>query len=1087
MQNGHEREISSSAISPDGRFLATAGNQFDYAEILIWDIKSGLIFRRIPGHTKSIGDLCFASNGRLLSCSDDKSVKLWDVISGDLIYNIYPDRGASHLSVYGNGTKAICAQYDKIHLLDLETGTITKTLTGFGLQRDIACTEDGLFFFTTDDSSVVKINAQTGARSTIYTSRPYCDKLICHGKLLLISCLNEWVVIDTEGSNMFHREKYSRQRANSCDLNDEQVLIVLDDSILHVDMNTKQRRVLAKIHRKEKDYSRGFIVPNSGVILLLDDQNNIIRRRLKDGRVLQRIEPKIFAEITQLQWDEKNKQVYLSSRDLEGPIVLNLKNAEMQKLIPPSGYSGLSTIKNGIAAVVNGDKIEFWDIKSKTLWREMNKPSEAFINQMLLSPSGEILYVLDREGDLFALDVKGTNVLFQLAPELVSESTAFALSPNGSLLALSCSFDKEFRIVDAKNGSLIKTIKNANSFSKLPPIPNADAYMKNMPNSFKRNGNWYTPSNSSSNAGALCFTSDSSLAFHDFFSLSQCEIYDEDMLKRSPWSDYMYGSVASSGNGKLIALSRFEEVFDYQKEQDLLQYAIEIWDTENMKLMKVLEGHASQINDLVMNHNGSLLVSSSKDGTVKLWNLDEGRMVWNVSLANENNYIISSPDAYYSATQSAFRNIAFRKGDKVLAPESFELRYHRPDTILQMMGFANVSTLHAMKKAWVHRVNRSGYQPEFLSTNWEIPEMTLQTELLSEQDEKFITLQFEAYDSAHPLKSWNLYVNGCPEFPSSGNPISKKHQAHLEKTIELNHGMNTISFSCMNSQGIKSVSTPIQINYHQKNAEKIIHLFTIGVANYQDSTYNLKYPEKDARDILNLSWEASFDSIDRLQNHGELAIVEQIEPELKKLESVGVDDVVIIFLAGHGLLDNEFNFYFATYDCDFENPKGTAMPYTLLEEALWNCPSRKILVMLDACHSGEVDPDMINLTVIDTSSIKPQFRGARVISKNALGVNNSIDYMKQLFIDLNYGSGAQVIAAASGEGYALESDEWQNGIFTYAVIQAFRDKAADTNKDRKLSVEELKTYVFEMVDHLSNGKQKPTVRSENSAYDFTIH
>lgn len=80
-----------------------------------------------------------------------------------------------------------------------------------------------------------------------------------------------------------------------------------------------------------------------------------------------------------------------------------------------------------------------------------------------------------------------------------------------------------------------------------------------------------------------------------------------------------------------------------------------------------------------------------------------------------------------------------------------------------------------------------------------------------------------------------------------------------------------------------------------------------------------------------------------------------------------------------------------------------------------------------------------------------------------------------------------MISAASGEGYALESDKWNNGLFTYAFLNALQDSDADLNRNRKLEVSELRTYVSEKLEDLSNGKQIPTARAVNRSNDFVVH
>jgi uncharacterized caspase-like protein len=94
--------------------------------------------------------------------------------------------------------------------------------------------------------------------------------------------------------------------------------------------------------------------------------------------------------------------------------------------------------------------------------------------------------------------------------------------------------------------------------------------------------------------------------------------------------------------------------------------------------------------------------------------------------------------------------------------------------------------------------------------------------------------------------------------------------------------------------------------------------------------------------------------------------------------------------------------------------------------------------------------------------------------------------MQELFANLQRGSGAAVITASSGVEYALESQKWKNGVFTYSVLEGLQSKKADTNKDGEVRVSELRDYVVRRVKELTNGQQTPTSRQESIEFDFRV-
>ncbi|RYY58797.1 MAG: hypothetical protein EOO12_16875 [Chitinophagaceae bacterium] len=100
---------------------------------------------------------------------------------------------------------------------------------------------------------------------------------------------------------------------------------------------------------------------------------------------------------------------------------------------------------------------------------------------------------------------------------------------------------------------------------------------------------------------------------------------------------------------------------------------------------------------------------------------------------------------------------------------------------------------------------------------------------------------------------------------------------------------------------------------------------------------------------------------------------------------------------------------------------------------------------------------------------------------------SSAEVFGQLFSQSSGRSGAEIIAATAGNAFAYESEKWQNGVFTYAILQALAS-ARDLDKDYNngLSVRELKRFVYPLVQQLTAGRQQPLARYENAGYDWDL-
>jgi WD40 repeat protein len=88
--------FNSVAFSPDGRWLASG---YRDKTVKLWDTASGNLIRSLEGHQSAVNSVAFSPDGRwLASGSADKTVKLWDPSSGKLVRSLESHR-SSVLSV----------------------------------------------------------------------------------------------------------------------------------------------------------------------------------------------------------------------------------------------------------------------------------------------------------------------------------------------------------------------------------------------------------------------------------------------------------------------------------------------------------------------------------------------------------------------------------------------------------------------------------------------------------------------------------------------------------------------------------------------------------------------------------------------------------------------------------------------------------------------------------------------------------------------------------------------------------------------------------------------------------------------------
>lgn len=76
---GHIGHVSSLAFSPDSRLLASGDGYYDGENVLLWDTTTREIRATLPGHTNGVRSLAFSPDGVLLACGGRHDILVWDV------------------------------------------------------------------------------------------------------------------------------------------------------------------------------------------------------------------------------------------------------------------------------------------------------------------------------------------------------------------------------------------------------------------------------------------------------------------------------------------------------------------------------------------------------------------------------------------------------------------------------------------------------------------------------------------------------------------------------------------------------------------------------------------------------------------------------------------------------------------------------------------------------------------------------------------------------------------------------------------------------------------------------------------------
>lgn len=541
-------------------------------------------------------------------------------------------------------------------------------------------------------------------------------------------------------------------------------------------------------------------------------------------------------------------------------------------------------------------------------------------------------------------------------------------------------------------------------------------------------------------------------------------------------------NIPSAGDAKFI---RKKNLIGIATQSDF--YLLKFEGYKQWKYLGKFAGHDAQINDFDFSPVHNILVTASNDASLKFWNTENQQLISTLIPTGKKDFILVDPEGNYQITKNAYKKFGFCSGMQFIFPDQFDLRYNRPDVLLSAMGIGDKDLHHLLSKAYLKRLKRMGFTREELTGQSSLPEISITK---TEKEDQQITLWVTAKDEIWTLDRINLLVNDVPIFGSKGFYFSDSalHRWDGSLTVPLLDGKNKIEVSVLNKKGTESVRKSLFAE--GKNSGKPnLYLVALGVGQYADTRFNLTYPGKDAMDIQSTytSMEGKFVekvfSLCLKDSSFQLSTLPQIRTFLQDAKP---NDYVVMFYAGHGVLDADLNYYLGTYSINFQNPKENGLSYENFEALVDGIKPLRKLIYIDACHSGEVDKEEVEQISMNTEGngdIRFRTAGAGIQKKN-LGLKSTSELMAELFTDLRKGTGATIISSAGGAEYAMESSNWKNGLFTYCLINGIRTKKADLNRDGEIVLSELQQFLRKEVVRMSNGMQQPTSRMENPAMDF---
>jgi len=493
---------------------------------------------------------------------------------------------------------------------------------------------------------------------------------------------------------------------------------------------------------------------------------------------------------------------------------------------------------------------------------------------------------------------------------------------------------------------------------------------------------------------------------------------------------------------------------------------VRVWDVSTGNTVKVLKGHSEGYTSFAgaLGINGvgfapdNRFAISAGDSSVRVWDTASGREVAIMTRFEDGEWLTITAEGYYNSSPNGHKYMSLLVDKTSYNMEQFYDVFYRPDIVAAKLRGEDISGLvtltmnDAIKSPppMVEFTSESGdtkqsriklcYQVK--STGGGIGEVRLFHNGKLVQSDGY----YKEMARSAPYKTRLATLNSKAIYAdmrsvsvtgkTGNNSISEKSKGEVFndcKELETVPGDNEVSLAAFNSGNtVQSYMKTINFKSSAKSEEHRLYILAVGIDQYRDSSVNLRYAVKDARDLEEKLRNQSA-TIYRPENIRYELLADRAAAKvniMKKIDELaGVikpRDSFILFAAGHGvLLQNQY--YLLTHDYNGAITDSGVISSNEIVDASKKIKSLSQLFIFDTCHAGGVDSIISGLYDARMS----------VLAKKM---------------------GLHIYASASDKQSAMDGYQG-NGLFTYTLLDGLNNnREADRHKDGTVSIVGLGEY-----------------------------
>ncbi len=1065
VQRGHTLAVKSVDFSNNGNFIISGSED---KTIKLWEVLSGREIRTFNGHQSDVNDVLFTPNDKqIISASRDGHIYFWDVLTGNIIKSYeQPKENILRLALSPNGNYlAVGSTGDNINVYDTRLDSIIYSVEGSRMVQDnVFINTKGTRLITGVDNRKVNVyELATGNFIAKYEPEEgFCGGCLAQG----ISTVEDEIIYASRygGFKIVREEQVTtlwnepEENFSTLNINAKNSLLVSvdEDSTIVWDVIEGTRKYTLNADQKEASPKYGidltYLIPERRSNRFNDANFS------KDGRWIVTGDNNNIITL----WDSETGQKassfygYLSFPPDDG------------LGFDPNSYwesytSSLVMLKNDVQLSPDGKyayrskigyEVRKWEISTGQIVQRYGGHTKVVMD-FELSKDGSRLVTGGGDRGVHLYDAKSGKLLLKF-----NGHTGFIWDvgfSNDNSKIVSSSTDGTVRVWDIATGKQLQYIYLSGDKSKIETAytvkfsPN-DLYLI-IGNTNGKLQRWDI--DTGRKVQELVGHTKTSMDFEFFKGGSNMVSVGWDNSVRT-WSlasgFQIRKFIGHNDPVHTVAISSN----NYWMATAGTGRVVILWDINTGKLLKKFIGHKSTITSVQFSNDNKYLISGSIDGITKIWNLESGKEIITHYVIGKNDWLVRDTQGYFSGTDGGQKQVFFVKGMESFSLDQFFNEYYKPNLLKGALGE------RSKREGLLEKLNK--FPPPVIKIEYPAYGYV--------QKKARIDVITETTNKGGGIKSISLFHNGkiieLKESSllgrvSSGKSIIQKFQLNLVP------GINSIKVVATNANSIESKPAEVVVKYETPAQETVLYVLSVGINIYENPSLNLNYARNDAKAFVNIIKNESkvlFDKIETHELYNEDATRVNIMGVLDILANkIKPGDVFYFYYAGHGSMVDE-QFYFVPtentrlYSKDKLAKDGISAEQ--LKEKFRKISALKQLVIIDACQSGG--------------------------SAELLATRGGME--EKAMAQLSRSAGIHVLSAAGSEQFATEYKALGHGVFTYVLLEALSGKADGAPKDGTVTIYELKGYIDSLVPAYSQkfkGKtQYPYTFSRGHDFPVTI-